>query len=70
VDRDKVTDAYKAERYTKAVEAINSASYDEARLDGMARDDDAGVGPAILLLAIQVAKLRSLIAMGIKTEAP
>ena len=67
---DKVTEAYKAERYSKAVDAINSAAYDESKLDGMARGDQVGIGPAILLLAIQVAKLRSLIAVGIKTEAP
>lgn len=67
---DKVTEAYKAERYTKAVEEINSAAYDASKLDGMARSDGASIGAAILLLAVQIAKLRSLIATGIKTENP
>ncbi len=67
---DKVTQAYKQERYSKAVEEINSASYDAAKLEGLARSDGADAAPAILLLAVQIAKLRSLIAMRIKTEAP
>jgi hypothetical protein len=48
--------------YTCVKRIQDDAAEDEGKLDNLARHDAAGIGPSVLLLAVQIAKLRGDIA--------